>query len=160
MVDLSHPGGVAPSQIVVDGDDVDTFARERVEIGREGRDQGLALAGTHLGDLPVVEHHAADHLHVEVAQAERSLGCLAHNRECLGDQAVEIGTRSKSLAKLSRLRGQGLIREWLEFGLEGVDPCDGLEQCLDEPVIPAAEDLLEQMLDHRIRLRPVGKIPA
>ena len=50
-VDLAHPLGVALGQVVVDGDDVDALAGERVEIDRQGRDQRLAFAGVHFGDL-------------------------------------------------------------------------------------------------------------
>jgi hypothetical protein len=39
---------------------------------RQRGDQGLALAGAHLGDLALVQHHAADQLHVEVAHAEHA----------------------------------------------------------------------------------------
>ncbi len=38
FVKRAHPFGVAPGQVVVDGDDVDALAGERVEIGRKGRD--------------------------------------------------------------------------------------------------------------------------
>src|SRR5258708_757366 len=50
---------------------------ERVEDDRQGGGQRLALAGLHLGDLPVVERHPADQLHVEVAHAHRSPAHLA-----------------------------------------------------------------------------------
>ena len=39
----------------------------------ERRDEGLALAGPHLGDLALVEDGAADELDVEVAHPERAL---------------------------------------------------------------------------------------
>jgi 1-acyl-sn-glycerol-3-phosphate acyltransferase len=73
MIDLAHPGGIAARQIVVDGHDVHALAGQGVEIGGQRGHQGLALAGAHLGDLAVVQHHAADQLHVEVAHAEHAL---------------------------------------------------------------------------------------
>ena len=88
-VDLAHPVGVAAGEIVVDGDDVDALALERVEIDGEGRDQGLALAGAHLGDLAAVEDDAADQLHVIMALAERAHRRLAHGGERLGQDVVE-----------------------------------------------------------------------
>ena len=69
VVDRLHPFRVAAGQVVVDGDDVDAVAGQRVEEDRQGRGQGLALAGPHLGDRAVVEDHAADQLHVVVALA-------------------------------------------------------------------------------------------
>jgi hypothetical protein len=48
---------------------VHALAGQRVEVDRQRRHQRLALAGAHLGDLAVVQHHAADELDVEVPHA-------------------------------------------------------------------------------------------
>ena len=53
-VDLAHPVGVTPGEIVVDRDDVDALAGQRIEVDREGRHQSLAFAGLHLGDFTAV----------------------------------------------------------------------------------------------------------
>ena len=50
LVDLAHPLGVAAGEVVVDGDDVDALAGERVEIDGKRGDERLAFAGLHLGD--------------------------------------------------------------------------------------------------------------
>ena len=50
VVERLHPLGVAAGQVVVDGDDVDAVARQRVEEHGQRRGEGLALAGLHLGD--------------------------------------------------------------------------------------------------------------
>ena len=99
-----HPFGVALGEIVVDGDDMHAFARERVEIDRERRDQRLAFAGAHLGDGALVQHHAADQLHVEMALAERAPRRLAHRGEGGREQIVE------------RLAGGELVAELLRAG--------------------------------------------
>ena len=80
-VDLPHPFGVALGEVVVDGDDMDALAGQRVEIDRERRDQRLAFAGLHLGDVALMQHHAADQLDVEMPLAEGALGRLAHRGE-------------------------------------------------------------------------------
>ena len=104
IVDAAHPLGVAPRQVVVDRDDVDAAAGQRVEHRRQRRDQGLALAGFHLGDSALMEHHAADQLDVEVALAERALGGFAHHREDLGQHFSHrlVRARSRSSIALSR----------------------------------------------------------
>ena len=89
FVDLAHPFGVALGEIVVHGDDMHAFAGERVQIDGQGGDERLAFAGLHLGDVAVVQHHAADQLHVEMALAERALGRLAHDREGFGQEVFE-----------------------------------------------------------------------
>ena len=102
LVDLTHPGGIAARQVVVDRDHVHALAFEGVEVDRERGDQGLALAGLHLGDLALVQHDAAHQLHVEVALAEGPLGGLAHRRERLDQQVVELGAVVEAGAKRRR----------------------------------------------------------
>ena len=88
-VDRAHPVRIALRQVLVDRDDVRALARERVQVGGERRDQGLALAGAHLRDLAVMQDHAADQLHVEVSQPQRAPRGLADHRECLGEDVVD-----------------------------------------------------------------------
>ena len=91
FVDGAHPGGVALGEIVVDGDDMDAAAGERVEIDGKRRHQRLAFAGLHLGDAALMQHHAADQLHVEMALADGALGGLADGGEGFRDQILERG---------------------------------------------------------------------
>ena len=90
-VDLAHPLGVALGQVVVDGDDVNAVAGERVEIAGKRGDEGFAFAGFHFGDFAGVQHHAADHLHVEVAHADHAPASFADDGEGFGQEVVERG---------------------------------------------------------------------
>ena len=49
-VEPSHPLGVAAREVVVDGDDVNAFAGQGVQVCRQRRDERLAFAGLHLRD--------------------------------------------------------------------------------------------------------------
>jgi hypothetical protein len=78
----------------------------------QGRDQRLAFAGLHLGDLalraalgspPVVQHGAADDLHVEVPHVEHTPPGLANDSEHLGQQVVERFAIGESLTEFDRL---------------------------------------------------------
>ena len=89
-VDLAHPFGVALGQIIVDGDDVNAAAFERVQINRQRRHQRLALAGAHFRDPALVQDHAAQELHVVMTLAKRTLGSLAHRGECFGEHFVDL----------------------------------------------------------------------
>ena len=89
MVDRPHPLHVAAGQVVVDRDQVRAAPGERVQVERQRRDQRLALAGLHLGDLALVQDDAAEALHVEVAQADGAPRRLAHGRERLRQDLVE-----------------------------------------------------------------------
>ena len=83
-------------EVVVDRDEVHAPAGERVQVGGQRRDEGLALARLHLGDPAEVQRGAAHDLHVEVALAEHPPAGLAHGREGLGEQVVEGVARSSS----------------------------------------------------------------
>jgi hypothetical protein len=115
---------------------------ERVEIGGEGGDQRLALAGLHLGDVALVQEDAADQLHVEGAQAQRALGALAAIREGFRQQVVEAFAVLRALAEFRRLLDDAFVGEFLELGLHGVDPVHDAADTLDLAVVGRAEDLL------------------
>ena len=98
-VDAAHPLRVAPRQVVVDRDDVDALAGERVQVGRQRRHERLAFAGLHLGDLAVVQHHAADELHVEVPHVQRAAAGLPDHGERVDQQVVERGARAPAVSR-------------------------------------------------------------
>jgi hypothetical protein len=70
---------------------MDATPGQRVQHGRERRDERLALAGLHLGDLSLVEHDAAHDLDVVLAHPERPLHRLAAHRKDVGGDVVEGG---------------------------------------------------------------------
>ena len=112
--DRAHPLRVAPGEVVVDGHDVDAAAGQRVEDRRQRRDEGLALAGPHLGDLALVEDRRAHQLDVEVAHPERPLHRLAGHREGLGQDLVE-GLLEALVLALAAVLGQ--LAAALEVGV-------------------------------------------
>ena len=109
VVDRRHPLGVAAGEVVVDRDDVDALAGQRVEDDGERRGERLALAGLHLGDVAAVQDHPADELDVEVAHAHRAPAGLADDREGLGQQLVERLAVARALAQLVHARAQLLV---------------------------------------------------
>ena len=121
VVDRAHPLGVAAGQVVVDRDDVDALAGQRVEDDGERGGQRLALAGLHLGDVAAVQDHAADQLHVEVAHAHRPLARLADDREGLGQQVVERLALARALAQRVDALAQLVVGLELQLGLEAAD---------------------------------------
>ena len=60
IVDLAHPFGVAPGEVVVDGHHMHAPPGQRIEIDCKRGDQRLAFAGLHLGNATLVQDHAAD----------------------------------------------------------------------------------------------------
>ena len=148
-IDPPHPLRVAGGEVVVHGDDVDAETREGVEVDRQGRHQGLALAGAHLGDAALVQHHAADQLHVEVALAEHALGSLAHGGEGGHEDVVE-GLAGGELGLQHRGPGpQIVVRERGDLRLQGVDLGHTGTIALHAPVVGRAENLLGEGTEHR-----------
>ncbi len=147
-IDLAHPFRIALGQIVVDGDDVDALAGERVEINGERRDQRFAFAGLHLGDLALVQDHAADHLHVEMALADRALGRFAHGGEGRHQDVVERLALAELLLERIGARAQRVVGERDELRLQRIDLIDPRPITFDAPLIGGAEQLAGKATDH------------
>ena len=111
---------------------MDALAGQGVQIGGEGGHQRLALAGLHLGDPALVEDHAAQELHVEVAHAHGPHRGLPHHGEglrqevvqCLAlirQEVVQCLALSEPVLEQGRLLPQLLVGHGLVSGLETVD---------------------------------------
>ena len=148
VVDLAHPFGVAPGEVIVDGDDMDALAGERVEIDRKRRNQRLAFAGLHLGDVAFMQHHAADQLDVEMALPERALGRLAHGGEGRNQDVVQRLAVGELVAEFGGAGFQRLVRQRGDFGFQRIDGVDAGLISLDPPVVGGAEKLAGERADH------------
>ena len=134
---------VALGEVVVHRDQVDATARERVEVERLRRDEGLAFAGLHLGDVALVQDDAAHQLHVEEADAHRALERLADRGERLEEDLVERLAVLEPLPELGGLAAELVVGELLELRLEGADVLRLLREALAAPSLAEAQDLLE-----------------
>ena len=88
----------------------------------------------------MLQHHAADQLHVEVAQAEGAARGFADDRERFGQQVVEGLAGRELLAELDGPGGEVRIGQGLDGGLERVDLPDEAVVLTDEPLVAAAEN--------------------
>ena len=152
-VDPAHPLGVTGGEILVHRHDVHPAPAEGVEVGGQRGDEGLALAGLHLGDPAEVQRHAAHELHVEVALAEDAPGRLAHDGVRLDQQVVERLAVLEALLELDRLVRQGVVGEPLHLGLERADDRDELGEAPDLLAFTRFEDLREHA--HGATILPV-----
>ncbi len=152
--DASHPVRIAPCEIVVDGDDVHALAGQRIEIGGERRDQRLAFAGAHLGDLAVMQHRTADQLDVEVAHVEHAPARLAHHGEGIRLDLIERLTLAQALAQHARLVGEFGIAHRGIARFEGPDRGNETVETLENALIPAPEDASQQIVDHSFGFEP------
>src|SRR6266511_36300 len=151
LVDAAVPLGVALGEVVVDGDEVDALALERVQVEREAGDERLAFARLHLGDVALVEDDSAHQLDVEHPLARFAQARLSDGRERLEEQVLECLAVLQSLPELGRLGAQLLVGERLEVRLERGDVGRLLLQALEPPAFADAQDLLEgaELLGHR-----------
>ncbi len=134
-VERRHPFRVALGEIIVDRDDVDAFAFERVQVDGQRRDERLAFARAHLGDFAFVKHHAADELHVEMTHAQSALAGFARDGEGFDEQIFERLALSDPLAELGGLRGERFVAEGLHRWFELIDARHDAAQARDFAVV-------------------------
>jgi len=117
---------------------VDALAGQRVEVRRKGRDEGLALTGLHLGDVPQVQRRPTHELDVEVTLTEGAASRLAHRGEGLRQQLVERGAVGQALLEPVGLLAELLVGERLEAVFERVDLLGHSGQLLENPTLAEA----------------------
>jgi hypothetical protein len=127
LVDLAHPLAVAAGQVVVHRDQVGAPPGQGVEVQRHGGHQGLALARGHLGDPALVQHDAADELHV-----------VGHHVPADGDPHHLPGLADQPAAGLLD-RPEGLGQNLLEHRLLGLPALDRVGQALERSRDPGLE---------------------
>ena len=140
-VDAAHPVGVALRQVVVDRDEVHASSRQRIQVDGQRRNQCLALAGAHFGNLAVMQRHAADELHVEVPHLQCALARFADNGERFRQDRIELFSVGDALAERTGLAPQFVVGQGGERRLERIDLADHLTVLLEQPLVAAAEDL-------------------
>ena len=96
----THPGRVAPGQVVVERQDVNSLSGQGVKIGGKDGRQGLALPCRKLGDLSAGHGKSGDELGVERVEAQNATGRLPDEGECLDEPVV----RRKGRVQRHRVR--------------------------------------------------------
>ena len=81
VIDRAHPLRVALGEIVVNGDDMDATASQRVERDRQGGSQRFTFAGAHFGDLALMQDDATHQLDIVVPLFEHPFRGFARNGE-------------------------------------------------------------------------------
>src|SRR3546814_3816989 len=68
---------------------MNALARQCIQVNRQGRHKGLALARAHFGNFAVMQGNGAQQLHVEMTHPENPLAALADHGKRLGQQIVQ-----------------------------------------------------------------------
>ena len=154
VVQTAHPLRVTVGQVVVHGHNVNTLARQSVEVHRQGCGQRLAFTRAHFRNLAVVQRHAAQQLHIEMAHLHDTLGAFAHHGKRLGQQRIQRFPARNTVLELLRLGLQRRIVQLFKGWLQRIDAFNGFAELLDEPVIAAAENFGEDIGRHGYKAAP------
>ena len=123
-VQAAHPFRVARGEVIVHGHDVNALALDRVQIGRQCRDQRLAFTGAHFRNFAAMEDDTAHHLHVEMPHAQHPDRCLAYGGEGFGKNIVQRLAIGQLATELVGLGGKFLVGKRLQLRFERIDLCD------------------------------------
>ena len=115
VIQNTHIGRITFGQIIIHGHDVYAFARERVQIHRQRGHQGFSLARAHLGDVPFMQNHTANHLHIKMAHFQHPIGRFTHHRIRLNQERLERCAVLITLFELGGFRGQLLVAQSLHL---------------------------------------------
>ena len=132
--------GVTLRQIVVDGHDVHAAAAQGVQVGRQRRGQGFTFTGAHLGDAAVIQHHAAQQLHVEVTHAEHAFTRLTHYGEGFRDQAFQRFALLQARAEFVGFRFQLIIGQFFHVRFHAVDLLNHFAHAAQGTIVTAAKN--------------------
>ena len=89
VVDAPHFLAVAAGKVFVDRDDMHALPGKRIEVRGERRNERLPLTCFHLGDPALMEHDAAEQLHVVRSLSEDTRIRLPDDRESVRQNIVD-----------------------------------------------------------------------
>ena len=118
---LSHPLGITLCQIVVDGNNMDTLAFQRIQIGRKSGHQGLTFTGTHLCDTSLMQDDTTDQLYSVVLHVQNTLCSLSYGCIRLRKQIIQRLSIVQTHLVFVGLAAQFLIGKCLHRRTECLD---------------------------------------
>src|SRR6185295_9901105 len=155
-MDLAHPLCVAGGQIIVHGHNVDAAATGQcIQVRGQGGNERFPFTCSHLSNLALMENHAADQLHIEVAHTGCANTCFTHRSKCFRQEFVEnCPLASLSLffilcitdcllhcfLKLSSASFQLVVGKFLQGWFERVDLLDCWLNSLQKTLIVATKN--------------------
>ena len=124
------------------------LAAQGIKVRGQGRHQCLAFTGTHLGNFAVMQHHAANQLHIEMTHAQRTLAGFANGGEGFGQQIVQGFTFTVAFLEFVRLGQQLGVAQLFYRRFECVDRQHAFAILLEQAFVTAAKDGLQEIVEH------------
>jgi hypothetical protein len=116
-------------------------------VGQRGH-QRLALARAHFGDVAGVQHHAANHLDVEMTLAERAAGSFTHGGEGGDQKIVDRFAGGQLSPEFFRLGSYLVVAQLRNVWLKCIDGGHLWGESLEAAVIGGAENLFREGSEH------------
>ena len=101
-MNLSHPLRITVSQVIVDGNDMNTASGKRVKVCGKRCHERFTFTRSHLGDPSLVKDDTADELYRIMLHVKNTSRGLAYGRICFGKQTVKALPFAVSLLVLYR----------------------------------------------------------
>ena len=164
----THPLRIPSRQVVIHRDDVHAASRQSIQIQRQRRHKGLPFTRRHLRNLPVMQHHPANQLHVKmhhlpgdrlITHGQRTPRQpprpVLHHRKRLRQNPVQIRLHLPVVIELRQLRlplrrllPQHTLWLRLKLLLQLVDLLNHRPKLLQLPLILRTDDLTEYPVQH------------
>ncbi|MNV59988.1 hypothetical protein D3C71_1524380 [compost metagenome] len=148
VVEAAHPGRIARGQVIVHGHHMHTVARQRIQVHRQGTSQRLALTCAHFSNLAVVQRHAAQQLHIEVAHLHHALGTLADHGKRFWQDVVQRFAPGNAVLELLGFLAQLLVAQLFVLWLHRIDARHDLAVLLEQAIIATAKNFGEEIGCH------------
>ncbi len=142
-IDLAHPLRLVLGQVIVDGDHMDTFPGQGVEVAGQDGHQGLAFTGLHFRDPALVQHDAADELDRVGAHAQNPVRSFPDGGEGLGQQVVQGFPLGQAVFKFLGLAPEGFLRKISIFTFQPQDLVHHGLDLFQLPLRPGAEEFVK-----------------
>ena len=123
---------------------MNTFCRERVEEHSQCRDEGLAFAGLHFGNLTFMEGDTPHQLDVIVPLTKSAFRCLANTRERFGKQFVKTGAAVETFAQGRHRTAEIIVTDFGNLVFKAIDCGDLSGELLRRSIGPRPEEVFRQ----------------
>ena len=117
-MNLSHPFRISFCQVVIDGNDVNAFSFQRIQVRRECRYQGLSFTGLHLGNSSLMENDSAHELYPVMFHMDGTVCGFSYNGKGLHQQIIQCLAIGQPLFKLDGFSTKFFIGQRLHLFIQ------------------------------------------